>query len=255
MKTVLTIAGSDPSGGAGVQRDLETFHDLGVRGLSVIAALTAQNSTVVRAAEPVSAGFLKKQAEALFEEFRIDAVKIGMTGSGENLRAIRGLIKRYGLKNVVLDPVMRSTGGKPLLEKAGIAELKRLLPHVTLVTPNLPEAAILTGVKEIKDIKGMEEAAKALFEMGAPNVLVKGGHLKGEPFDVFYDGRSFGYYKNERLRGGAGRFHGTGCILSAAIAAWLALGKRRGPGWGRVETAVFDAKGYLMKVLRNRPSA
>ncbi len=248
MKTVLTIAGSDPSGGAGIQRDIETFRDLGVRGLSAVAALTAQNSTVVRATAPVSASFLRKQVEALLEEFRIDAVKIGMAGSGENLRAIRSLIEKHDMKNVVLDPVMRSTGGRPLLDKAGIVELKKLFAHVTLVTPNLPEAAVLTGVKGINDIDGMKEAAEAIYGMGAPNVLVKGGHLKGGPLDVFYDGRSFGIYRGKRLKGKAAKFHGTGCILSAAIAARLALA-------GRVEAAVFDAKTYLMKVLRTRLNA
>ena len=248
MKTVLTIAGSDPSGGAGLQRDLETFRDLKVRGLSVVAALTAQNSTVVRAIEPVSAGFLKRQVNALLEEFRIDAVKIGMTGSAENLRAIRILIKKYGLKKVVLDPVMRSTSGRPLLDKDGIAELKALLPLVALVTPNLPEATLLTGIKEVTDIKGMEEAVRRLHEMGAPNVLVKGGHLEGAPQDLLYDGRSFNYFAGKRITGAAGRFHGTGCILSAAIAAGLANGKG-------IERAILEGRAYLMEVLRNRPNA
>jgi len=248
MKTVLTIAGSDPSGGAGLQRDLETFRDLKVRGLSVVAALTAQNSTVVRAIEPVSAGFLKRQVNALLEEFRIDAVKIGMTGSAENLRAIRILIKKYGLKKVVLDPVMRSTSGRPLLDKDGIAELKALLPLVALVTPNLPEATLLTGIKEVTDIKGMEEAVRRLHEMGAPNVLVKGGHLEGAPQDLLYDGRSFNYFAGKRITGAAGRFHGTGCILSAAIAAGLANGKG-------IERAILEGRAYLMEVIRNRPNA
>ena len=248
MKTVLTIAGSDPSGGAGLQRDLETFRDLKVRGLSVVAALTAQNSTVVRATEPVSAGFLKSQVKALLEEFRIDAVKTGMTGSAENLRAIRSLIKKYGLKKVVLDPVMRSTSGRPLLDKDGIAELKALLPLVALVTPNLPEATLLTGIKKVTDIKGMEEAARRLHEMGAPNVLVKGGHLNGAPQDLLYDGRSFNYFAGKRITGATGRFHGTGCILSAAIAAGLANGKG-------IERAILEGRAYLMEVLRNRPNA
>ena len=248
MKTVLTIAGSDPSGGAGLQRDLETFRDLKARGLSVVAALTAQNSTVVRAIEPVSAGFLKRQVNALLEEFRIDAVKIGMTGSAENLRAIRILIKKYGLKKVVLDPVMRSTSGRPLLDKDGIAELKALLPLVALVTPNLPEATLLTGIKEVTDIKGMEEAVRRLHEMGAPNVLVKGGHLNGAPQDLLYDGRSFNYFAGKRITGATGRFHGTGCILSAAIAAGLANGKG-------IERAILEGRAYLMEVIRNRPNA
>lgn len=248
MNTVLTIAGSDPSGGAGLQRDLETFRDFGARGLSAAAALTAQNSTVVRAAMPISASFLKKQVEALLGEFHIDSVKIGMTGSADNLQAIRGLIKKHRLKNVVLDPVMRSTSGKPLLDKAGIAELKALLPHVRLVTPNLPEAAVLTGVKGIRDIDAIKEAAGLIHEMGAPNVLIKGGHLKGAPLDLLYDGRSFRYFSGKRIKGSAARFHGTGCILSSAIACGLANGKG-------LERAVLEGRAYLTEVLRNRPEA
>ncbi len=246
MKTALTIAGSDPSGGAGLQRDLLTFHELGVRGLSVAAALTAQNSTVFRSALPVPPRFISRQVAALLEEFEINSVKIGMVGSPENLRAIKDLIKRRSLPNVVLDPVLRSTSGKTLLMKGGLAEIRSLLPCVQVVTPNLDEAAALTGVKWISSVKEMELAARRLFEMGAGHALVKGGHLEGEPVDVLFNGQSFRYYRGRRLKGGRARFHGTGCILSSAVAAGLAKGNG-------VEEAVADARAYLVKVLRERP--
>ncbi|MBW7957462.1 MAG: bifunctional hydroxymethylpyrimidine kinase/phosphomethylpyrimidine kinase [Deltaproteobacteria bacterium] len=248
MKTVLTIAGSDPSGGAGLQRDLLTFHDFGVRGLSVAAALTAQNSTVFRSALPVPARFISGQAAALLEEFEIHAVKIGMAGSPENLRAIKNLIKKRSLKNVVLDPVLRSTSGKSLLTKGGLTEIRSLLALTEVVTPNLDEAAAITGVKRIIDVRGMELAASRLFEMGARYALVKGGHLEGEPVDVLFDGLSFRHYRGRRLKGGMGRFHGTGCILSSALAADLAKGKG-------VEEAAAEARAYLVKVLKCRPGA
>ncbi|WKZ33364.1 MAG: bifunctional hydroxymethylpyrimidine kinase/phosphomethylpyrimidine kinase [Thermodesulfobacteriota bacterium] len=248
MKTVLTIAGSDPSGGAGLQRDLLTFHELGVCGLSVAAALTAQNSTDFKAALPVPPRFVARQADALLEEFEVNAVKIGMAGSPENLRAIRNLIKRRSLPNVVLDPVLRSTSGKSLLTKDGLSEIRSILASIHVVMPNLDEAAALTGVRRINGVKEMELAARRLFEMGARHALVKGGHLEGEPVDVLFDGLSFRYYRGRRLKGGIGRFHGTGCILSAGIAAGLAKGKGVGE-------AVADARAYLVRVLRERPRA
>lgn len=246
MRTALTIAGSDPSGGAGLQRDLATFHDLGVRGLSAATALTAQNSIDFKAALPVPAHFVARQVAALLEEFDIHSVKIGMAGSPENLRAIRSLVKRCSLKNVVLDPVLRSTSGKSLLTKGGLAEIRSLLASIEVVTPNLDEAAALTGVKRISGVAEMEIAARRLFEMGARHALVKGGHLEGEPVDILFNGKSFRHFCGRRLKGGSGRFHGTGCILSAGIAAGLAQGKG-------VEEAVATARAYLVKVLKGRP--
>lgn len=248
MKTALTIAGSDPSGGAGLQRDLETFRGLGVRGLSVAAALTAQNSSAVRAILPVPPRFVSSQLRALLEEFRIDAVKVGMTGTPGNLKAVGRLIKAYGMRNVVLDTVLRSTGGKALLAGGGVRELRSLLPLVEVVTPNLPEAAALTGIRGITTCKHMEEAARRLHEMGAPHVLIKGGHLEGEPVDVLYNGRSFRRFKGKRVSGGVEKFHGTGCVLSAGIAAGLAKGMG-------VERAVGEARAYLIDALRGRRRA
>ncbi|OGP14845.1 MAG: bifunctional hydroxymethylpyrimidine kinase/phosphomethylpyrimidine kinase [Deltaproteobacteria bacterium GWA2_54_12] len=247
MKTVLTIAGSDPSGGAGLQSDLRTFSAFNVKGLSAVTALTAQNSARVKSVMPVPGKLLKEQLELLFEEFTIDAAKTGMIGSLENLRVIKKVLKARPVKNLVIDTVLRSTGGKPLLDAAGAKELTSLLPLAAIVTPNIPEASALTGIK-ITNETGMEKAAKALFEMGARNVLVKGGHLGAAPTDLLYDGKTFTYFKGRRITGFDAAFHGTGCMLSAAIAAGLAKGKG-------MKEAIKEAKRFLEKELRQRVRA
>ena len=244
MKKVLTIGGSDPSGFAGIQADLLTFSLFGTRGLSAITAITAQTEKGVKAIWPVSPVLVKKQVETLLEKFRIDAVKIGMLGTVENVDAVKKLIKKWKLKNVVLDPVLKSTGGYPLLDKKGIGSLKKLLRSVTLVTPNLSEAGILSGVR-VKTIEDMERAAKKIHSLGCRHVLIKGGHLKGAPIDVLYDGKMVFYYRGRRLKGKRERFHGTGCLLSSAIAAGLARGES-------MKTAVKDAKGYVREALQKR---
>lgn len=244
MKTVLTIAGSDPSGGAGIQSDLRTLEAFRVRGLSAITAITAQNSARVKSVLPVPGRFLKEQIELLLEEFTIDAAKTGMIGSIENLRVLKRLFRAKRIPNLVIDTVLRSTSGKPLIDRDGVKELRTILPYARLVTPNLPEAEALTGLKTI-DAAGMERAAKAILEMGAANVLVKGGHLDGEPIDILYDGKSFTYFRGKRIKGDAAAFHGTGCVLSAAIAANLAKGRS-------VRTAVKEAKLFVASRLRQR---
>lgn len=244
MKTVLTIAGSDPSGGAGLQSDLRTFEALRVQGLSAVTALTAQNSSAVRSVKSVAASFLKAQIDALLEEFSIDAAKTGMLGSAANLRVIKKMMQTGRIKNLVMDTPMSSTGGHPLIDTKGAKEISSLLPFATLVTPNLIEAVALTGVT-ITGINGMEKAAKALFEMGAANVLVKGGHLRGSPADLLYDGKSVTLFRGKRIKGPDGAFHGTGCMLSAAAAAYLARGKS-------VKEAVGGAKLFLEKELERR---
>jgi len=244
MKTALTIAGSDPSGGAGIQADLTTFEALGVRALSAITALTAQNSTAVRSVRRIPASFLKAQIDALLEEFTIDAAKTGMIGSAANLRAIRTLMRTGRIKNLVVDTPLSSTGGHPLIDARGAKELSSLLPYAAVVTPNLAEAAALTGVR-ITGLSGMEKAARALFGMGAANVLVKGGHLDGAPTDLLYDGKNIFLFKGKRIKGPGKAFHGTGCMLSAALAGYLARGKS-------VKEAVGEAKRFLEKELERR---
>lgn len=245
MKTVLTIAGSDPSGGAGIQSDLRTFAAFKLQGLSVVTAITAQNSERVKSVLPVPGRLLKEQIALLLDEFTIDAAKTGMMGSTENLLALKRLLKAGRIPNLVIDTVLRSTGGKPLIDAEGAKELRGILPYARIVTPNLPEASALTGIKTINDISGMERAAKAIFEMGAKNVLVKGGHLEDEPIDVLFDGSSFTYFKGRRLKGSKACFHGTGCMLSAGIASGLAKGQS-------MKTAVRGAKKFLEGELRKR---
>lgn len=244
QKTILTIAGSDPSGGAGAQADLKVFADHGLYGLSAITALTAQNSSEVVASEPVSSEFLKMQVEVLLGEFRPLAVKTGMTATASNIRAICRIIKAHGLRNVVVDTVMRSTLGFSLLDREGLAELKRLIALSIVATPNIPEASALTGI-EIRGIDEMEEAARLIRRLGPACVLVKGGHLAGAPVDVLFDGERFYRFRGRRLIGDKKRFHGTGCILSSAIASNLANGKS-------IVDSVDLARKYLRCVLIGR---
>ena len=244
MKTVLTIAGSDSSGWAGLQADLSVFAALGVRGLSAVAALTAQNCSEVDASLPVSASFVKKQVSALLEEFRVDAVKIGMLATAANVKAVVEIIRSAKLHNIVLDPVLFSTSGYPLMKGRGATVYRELLPLVTIVTPNLVEAASLTGIV-VNDVESMKEAARILTGPGAAFALVKGGHLKGRAIDVLYDGKAYQYFSAKRLKGNCKRFHGTGCILSAAIAVGLAK------GW-TIARSVQEAKEHLVETLKAR---
>lgn len=244
MRTVLTIAGADPSGGAGIQADIKTFAAFGVDGLSAITSLTAQNRRAVKSTIPVPPAFLLKQVVVLLEEFRPDAVKIGMLATSANATAAAKVIKLKRLTNIVLDPVMKSSGGYPLIDSKGLSSIKGLLPVTTVVTPNVDEAEELSGVR-IRDVKGMEAAAERIFSYGPEYVLVKGGHLKDSPTDVLYDGRRFEHFEGRRLKGRKERFHGTGCVLSAAIAAGLAKGRT-------VRKAVEDAKEFLEEVLKGR---
>lgn len=244
MKTALTIAGFDPSVWAGVMADIKTFEAFGVRGVAAISALTAQNRKAVQATLCVKAAFLEKEVNALTEDFRINAVKIGMLGNAANVRAAAGIIQKKKFKNIVLDTVFCSTSGHALLDKKGIVEIKRLLLFVTVATPNIAEASALSGIK-IKNIRDMEDAAKKIFVLGAKNVLVKGGHLAGEPIDLLFDGKRFFHFKGRRIKAETEILHGTGCVLSSAIAACLAK------GFG-VRRAVEDARGYLMEALRER---
>lgn len=244
QKTILTIAGSDPSGGAGAQADLKVFADHGLYGLSAITALTAQNSSEVVASVPVSSEFLKMQVEVLLGEFRPLAVKTGMMATASNIRAICRIIKAHSLGNVVVDTVMRSTLGVSLLDRQGLAELKRLVALSIIATPNIPEASALTGI-EIRGIDEMEEAARLIRRLGPACVLVKGGHLAGAPVDVLFDGERFYHFRGRRLKGGKKRFHGTGCILSSAIASNLANGKS-------IADSVGLARKYLHSVLIGR---
>lgn len=244
MKIVLTIAGSDPTCRAGVQQDIRTLCGFGVLPLSAVTALTVQGSRGVRAVEPVKSALLKKQLDCVLKGTRPHAVKVGMLANAGNVEALLKTIKSHKLENIVLDTVFASSSGHPLLDKKGISAFPRLFPFTLVVTPNLSEASVITGMK-VRDINGMEKAAYFMRALGAKNVLVKGGHLAGAPVDVLFDGRHFYHLSGKRLKATDEALHGTGCMLSSAIAAGVARGKA-------VLTAVAEAKVYVEGMIRLR---
>jgi len=234
----LTIAGSDSGGGAGIQADLKTFSALGVYGASVITALTAQNTLGVRAIHAAPPDFVAAQLDAVAEDLRIDAVKIGMLGSPAVIEAVAAGLERYRPPAVVLDPVMVAKSGDRLLAEEAIGALRqRLLPLATVVTPNLPEAAVLLGEASAASEAEMLAQGPRLRALGAPAVLLKGGHLEGpQSTDFLFSGS--GALRFESPRVATRNTHGTGCTLSSAIAALLARGRA-------LADAVRDAKAYL----------
>ncbi len=217
----LTIAGSDSGGGAGIQADLKTFHRLGVYGTSVITAVTAQNTLGVTAVHPIPLEVVQAQLDAVATDLPPAAVKTGMLATAGLVERVASAIEAYGLPNLVVDPVMVATSGDRLLEEVAEATIARLLlPLATLVTPNLHEARLLTGLP-VEDAEGMVEAARRLVEMGAGAALVKGGHLPGEEtVDILFDGSNVRRWRHPRVE--TRHTHGTGCTLSAAVAAGLA---------------------------------
>ncbi|MBN1253793.1 MAG: bifunctional hydroxymethylpyrimidine kinase/phosphomethylpyrimidine kinase [Deltaproteobacteria bacterium] len=222
MKRILTIAGSDTGGGAGIQADLKTIATLGGHGMSVITALTAQNSLGVQAVYPIPPPFIETQIDAVFSDMGADAAKTGMLYDGAVVKMVAEKMKHYEVDNLVVDPLIAATDGTPLLDEEGQAALlQELLSLATLVTPNLPEAAELAGM-EVRTTDEMKEAAKRIHEYGVKAVLIKGGHLEGDPVDILFDGSGFTEFKSERIAGSD--VHGTGCVLSAAIATELAKG-------------------------------
>jgi hydroxymethylpyrimidine/phosphomethylpyrimidine kinase len=222
IPTALSIAGSDPSGGAGIQADLKTFAALNVYGMAVIAALTAQNTVGVQAVMEIPADFVGAQLDAVLSDIPPRAIKTGMLGSAAVVEVVVAKIREHRAQRLVVDPVMVSTSGTLLLEPAAIDSLKRnLLPLAELVTPNLAEAAELSGL-EVRTVSDMEHAARRIHDLGVRHVLVKGGHLEGEAVDLFFNGTEFVYLKSERVS--TSNLHGTGCVLSAAITAALSRG-------------------------------
>ncbi len=240
--SVLTIAGSDSGGGAGIQADLKTFAAHGVHGLSAIAALTAQHTRGVTAVHVPDIGFLRAQIDACFEDFRIVAIKLGMLANAEVIDIIADALEHYAAPHVVLDPVMVATSGARLLEAAALDALRtRLLPLSSVVTPNLPEAELLLG-HHIPDRDAMRIACTELLATGARAVLLKGGHLddEGDVVDLLADGADIHEISHPRLHVDA---HGTGCTLASAVAANLALGKP-------LPVACNDAADYVHRALR-----
>ncbi|MBL8178197.1 MAG: bifunctional hydroxymethylpyrimidine kinase/phosphomethylpyrimidine kinase [Bryobacterales bacterium] len=240
----LTIAGSDPSGGAGIQADLKTFHQFGVYGEAVITLLTVQNTVTVEAVRLVEDRFVVQQLEAVLRDVPPMAAKTGALGDTGIIEAVAGAAEHFRFP-LVVDPVMISKHGAPLIaEEARGALAKRLMPRAFLVTPNLHEAATLAGMA-VEDLEGMKEAARRLRGMGARAVLVKGGHLAGTAVDLLYTADGVFYeYEAERIE--TGHTHGTGCTYSAAITACLARGV------GLVE-AVGAAKRYITEAIRTNP--
>lgn len=222
MKRVLAIAGSDSGGGAGVQADIKTVTSLGAHALTVITALTAQNSLGVLGIHPVPPGFIARQIEAIVEDRPPHSVKVGMVFTAGAIKTVSRMIAVYKLSPVVVDPVLRASTGRLLLEPDAIRLLRdRLLPLATVVTPNLLEAELLTG-KRVRTLKQMERAAFEIFQMG-PRVVIKGGHLKRESSDVLFDGKDVTVFTGKKIASTC--THGTGCVFSSALATFLALGK------------------------------
>ena len=222
MKTALTIAGSDCSGGAGIQADLKTMTMNGVYAMSAITALTAQNTTGVRAIQESTPDFLKQQLDAIFEDIYPDAVKIGMVASRELIRVIADALRYYDAKNVVIDPVMVATSGSALMKNDAVQTLiEELLPVSTLVTPNIPEAQVLSGLT-IETKEDMVTAAKQIGDSYHCAVLLKGGHSINDANDLLYANEEPVWFEGKRIDNP--NTHGTGCTLSSAIAANLAKG-------------------------------
>ena len=222
MKCVLAIAGSDPMGGAGIQADIKTITALGAHAVTVITSLTAQNSKGVRSIHLVPAAFVKKQMEVIVEELVPDAVKIGMLAHESVIAAVAELLHKYRLSPVVLDPVLKASAGGNLLDPEAVDILKnKLFPLVQVVTPNIPEAEILAGIR-IRDRDSMMEAARRIGG-GGRAVVVKGGHLDTACSDLIYDSERFLWVEGQRIS--ASNTHGTGCVFSSALAVYMAKGK------------------------------
>lgn len=239
---VLSIAGSDSGGGAGIQADLKTFSALGCYGMTAITALTAQNTLGVRAIHGVPSQMLRDQIDAVMEDLGADAVKIGMLHSPEIVRTVAEAMDRHALQNVVFDPVMVATSGAVLIDNGAVDVLVReLFPRVDVITPNLDEAALLVG-QALKSAQDMEQAALALLAKGARAVLLKGGHLPGDTvIDLLMTGSGEKFWM-QAARIHSANTHGTGCTLSSAMAAHLALG-------ASLLDAVQHARTYVREAL------
>ncbi len=240
MKTVLTIAGSDSSGGAGIQADIKTITMNGVYAMSAITALTAQNTMGIKGISETTPDFLEKEIDAVFEDIFPDSVKTGMVSSGELIDVIAERLRFYGAKNIVVDPVMVATSGSSLIKKNAInALVSKLLPIATVVTPNIPEAEVLSDVK-IYGKEDMIKAAKCITEKYDCSVLLKGGHSINDANDLLYQKDRFIWFKGKRVYNP--NTHGTGCTLSSAIASNLAKGYD-------LEKSVKNAKEYVSEAL------
>jgi hydroxymethylpyrimidine/phosphomethylpyrimidine kinase len=221
LRIALTIAGSDPTGGAGFQADLKTFKAMGVYGMSIPAVLTAQSTKGVSGIHEVPADFLADELETLLQDVTPDAVKIGMLYTAEVAERLSLILQERSLKNVVIDPVVVSSSGVPLANSGTLNVIKGgLFPLARVITPNIYEAHLLSGV-EINNECDMKDAALKLMALGSEEVIITGGHLKDKAVDMLFDGEDFLFLDSERIEG---EFHGTGCAFSSALAAGIALG-------------------------------
>jgi hydroxymethylpyrimidine/phosphomethylpyrimidine kinase len=242
MKKALTIAGSDSGGGAGIQADLKTFQAHDVYGASAITAVTAQNTLGVQAVALLDPALVGAQIAAVLGDIGADAVKTGMLGSSAIIAAVAEQLRRFAVRRLVVDPVMVAKGGAALLQPDALDTLcEQLIPQALLLTPNLPEAALLLG-RTIATEDEMRAAVVDLHQLGPRYVLLKGGHLDGDPLDLLFDGRTISELRAERIP--TIHTHGTGCTYAAAITARLAR------GWG-VEAAVRSAHTYLQGAIRH----
>lgn len=242
MKKVLTIAGSDTCGGAGIQADLKTFSAHGVYGMSVITAVTAQNTQGVIAVQDISPQIIAQQIDAIFDDIEVDALKIGMVSVVETIETIAERLIYHQAQNIVVDPVMISKSGFALLQPQACETLiKTLLPLATVVTPNIPEAEAITGMR-IETLEQMKEAARHIRGFGPRYVLVKGGHMEEHAIDVLFDGTDFHEYHSARIA--TKNTHGTGCTLSASIAANIANGMP-------ISQAVESSKRYITTAIEH----
>ena len=241
----LTIAGSDSGAGAGIQADLKTFAAFGVYGVSAISAVTAQNTRGVSAVEPLSPGIVSAQIAAVVDDFQVAALKTGMLSHAAIIGAVSRVLRVSRVGPLVVDPVMVAKSGDRLLDADALGALTTdLLPHAALVTPNLPEAEVLTGMP-VRTVEDQREAARRIVTLGARAVVVKGGHAGSHTIvDVLYDGTTVIEFPHERVSGTS--THGTGCTFSAAITAQLALGRS-------IKEAIPLAQAYVAKAIRNAP--
>jgi hydroxymethylpyrimidine/phosphomethylpyrimidine kinase len=239
---VLTIAGSDPSGGAGIQADLKTITVLGGYGMSIITALTAQNTRGVQGIFQVPVDFVERQLDSVLGDSGVDAVKTGMLLSADIVSTVCSKMREYRIERLVVDPIIVSSDGSSLLTDGGREVLiSELIPLALVVTPNIPEAEILSGIS-IRSLEDMKRASELITRHGVQNVIVKGGHSQGDPVDLLYDGSDFHLFSTARIPGGD--VHGTGCTFSAAIAAGLAAQKT-------VRESVVLAKEYISSAIAN----
>ncbi len=237
---IMTIAGSDPSGGAGIQADLKVIALLGAYGSSIITALTAQNTLGVQGIFPVPLNVIREQIQAVLSDIRVDAVKTGMLAQAEIITLVAQTLKKFRIKKVILDPVMTSGKGRPLLEEKALQTLMEdLFPLAGLITPNLSEAAALTGLP-VGTPAEMKKAAKVIKKKTRGSVLIKGGHLSGAAVDLFYDGTSFREFLSPRIQ--IESTHGTGCTFSTAIAVFW------GQGYPLIK-AVEKAKEFITRAI------